>query len=149
MGNLNYTTNYAYDALDNLSGVTQGSQSRTLSYDSLSRLGYAINPESGTTNYDYDNNGNLVWQNNTGREICYHPDVANRITLQVYHTGTVSAGQTGNCSAIPSGNFNTTTPNVTLTYDTGATNAKGRLGKNRDGEIWPQFGNRTMQQRCH
>jgi RHS repeat-associated protein len=124
---LNYTTTYAYDALDNLNGVTQGSQSRTLAYDSLSRLAYAINPESGTINYDYDNNGNLVWQNNNGREICYHPDVVNRITLQVYYTGTVSAGQTGNCSAIPSGDYDTTTPNVTLTYDTGATNAKGRL----------------------
>ena len=63
-------------------GNSQGPQTRTLNYDSLSRLAYSINPESGTMNYDYDNDGNLVWQNNNGRETCYHPDVVKLIRVK-------------------------------------------------------------------
>ena len=49
-----------YDYLNNLTGVTQGSQSRSFTYDALARLTSATNPESGTINYGYDNNGNLT-----------------------------------------------------------------------------------------
>jgi RHS repeat-associated protein len=57
---LNYSTSYSYDTLDNLTGVTQGSQTRTFAYDSLKRLTSATNPESGTVSYAYDSNGNLT-----------------------------------------------------------------------------------------
>jgi RHS repeat-associated protein len=57
---LNYLTSYTYDTLDNLTGVAQGSQTRTFAYDSLKRLTSAINPESGTMSYQYDNAGNLT-----------------------------------------------------------------------------------------
>lgn len=57
---LNYLTSYAYDALGNLTAVTQGSQTRSFVYDSLKRLQSATNPESGTVSYSYDNNGNLL-----------------------------------------------------------------------------------------
>ncbi|PYR81184.1 MAG: hypothetical protein DMG18_16735 [Acidobacteria bacterium] len=46
---LNYSTTYSYDALDNLTGVVQGVQSRSFVYSSLSRLTSATNPESETT----------------------------------------------------------------------------------------------------
>ena len=65
-----YLTNYAYDARGNLKQVTQGSQTRTFAYDTLSRLVSATNPESGITCYGemvsglcqarYDGNGNLL-----------------------------------------------------------------------------------------
>ena len=58
-GNLAYGTAYAYDPLDNLLTVTQGVQTRTFVYSSLSRLRSATNPESGTTHYCYDDAGNL------------------------------------------------------------------------------------------
>ena len=48
---LNYSTTYSYDALDNLTGVVQGVQSRSFVYSSLSRLTSATNPESETTTY--------------------------------------------------------------------------------------------------
>src|SRR6185369_907288 len=48
---LAYATTYGYDALDDLTSVTQGAQTRTFVYDSLKRLTRAINPESGTINY--------------------------------------------------------------------------------------------------
>ncbi len=57
---LNYTTSYAYDLMDNLTGVAQDGQPRTFTYDSAKRLLSAANPESGTTSYTYDANGNLV-----------------------------------------------------------------------------------------
>jgi YD repeat-containing protein len=52
-------TFYSYDALGNLTQVSQGVQRRSFVYSSLSRLISATNPESGTTTYQYDNNGNL------------------------------------------------------------------------------------------
>jgi len=70
-------TLYTYDALDNLTTVTQkgGSDNsanwrpRTFTYDGLSRVTSSINPESNTvpstgatlaTTYTYDANGNLI-----------------------------------------------------------------------------------------
>ena len=43
-----YKTSYGYDTLNNLTTVNQGSQTRSFSYSSLSRLLSANNPESGT-----------------------------------------------------------------------------------------------------
>ncbi len=57
---LNLETSYTYDALDNLTGVSQRVQSRSFSYDNLGRLTSATNPESGTTTFRYDGNGNLI-----------------------------------------------------------------------------------------
>src|SRR5208283_336833 len=86
----NCTTSNGYDVLDNLKMVTQGSQSRSFTYDSRRLLLSATNPESGMTSYAYDANRNRVWRSNSaGVETCYHPDVLNRTTLQVYYTGSV------------------------------------------------------------
>src|SRR5690606_35627002 len=52
----NQATYYTYDVLNNLKTVNQGVQTRTFSYDSLSRLTQAVNPESSTINYSYDSN---------------------------------------------------------------------------------------------
>jgi len=70
-----YTTLYTYDLLDDLTcAVQRGTDTtafttcaaasatwrpRSFTYDSLSRLLSAANPESGTTSYSYDANGNL------------------------------------------------------------------------------------------
>jgi YD repeat-containing protein len=56
-----YVTSYSYDALDDLTGVCQGSGClRSFSYSSLKRLTGAVNPESGTASYLYDGNGNIT-----------------------------------------------------------------------------------------
>ena len=87
---LNYQTSYTYDALDNLTTVTQGVQTRTFVYDSLKRLTSATNPESGTTTYQYDNNGNLTQKTDprmTGGShwtTTFTYDALNRITSKVY-----------------------------------------------------------------
>ncbi|HYR91054.1 MAG TPA: hypothetical protein VE422_43760 [Terriglobia bacterium] len=58
---LNYSTTYTYDPLDNLVGVTQGSQTRSFTYSSLSRLLSATNPETNNeaTTYTYEDSGDL------------------------------------------------------------------------------------------
>jgi RHS repeat-associated protein len=80
-----YHTSYQYDTLDNLTRVSQGSQTRTFAYDSLKRLSSAINPESGTVSYTYDNNGNLLTKNEArGVVSTYGYDALNRNTTITY-----------------------------------------------------------------
>ena len=104
----NQATNYSYDALDNLTTVVQGVQTRTFVYSSLKRLTSANNPESGTINYGYDNNGNLTSKIDA-RSITssFVYDLLNRVTTRSYSDGT---------------------PTVTYTYDSASvSNSKGRL----------------------
>ena len=118
------TTCYGYDVLDNLTSVRQGAavsgsnctggQLRTFAYDSLSRLKSAVNPESGTTTYTYDRNGNLLTKTDPRQSSSTPPkngkathtyDKLDRITGTSY-----SAGGTDFSS----------TPAVTYTYSAGA-----------------------------
>jgi YD repeat-containing protein len=71
--------------LDDLTGVTQGSQTRSFTYDSLKRLKQAINPESGTINYTYDANSNLFTKQDA-RSITttYAYDALNRVIKRTY-----------------------------------------------------------------
>lgn len=105
-----YLSSYEYDALGNLTKVTQDTQpARTFVYDSLKRLASANNPESGTVAYVYDSDGNIS-QRTDARGIVtnYGYDAINRPITRTYSDGT---------------------PAVTTKYDaaTGVTNAKGRL----------------------
>ena len=93
-GNLNYETYYSYDALGNLRQVTQGAQTRTFVYDSLSRLISATNPESGTMTYAYDSNGNLIEKTDPrGVKTTMSYDALNRVRSKVY-SGTTTEGTT-------------------------------------------------------
>ena len=67
----NYQTSYSYDALKNLLQVVQGSQTRSFNYDSYGWLTQASNPESGTLNYTYDGNGNVLTKQNARGTTCY------------------------------------------------------------------------------
>jgi RHS repeat-associated protein len=91
-------TSYTYDALNNLTQVNQGAQTRTFNYSSLSRLTSATLPEhgttaNGTTTYAYDNNGNLTSKTDprsVATTITY--DSLNRPVAKSY-TGGVSTPQ--------------------------------------------------------
>ncbi len=112
------TTSYTYDALSNLTVVTQGNQTpRSFNFSSLSRLTSAYNPESGSISYLYDSNGNLTRRTDSrsSTRTDYVYDALNRVTNRNYTIfGTTAA-----------------TPNVTYTYGTASapcgTNSKGRL----------------------
>ena len=118
------TTCYGYDVLDNLTSVRQGAtasgssctggQLRTFAYDSLSRLKSAVNPESGTTAYTYDRNGNLKTKTDPRQssspppkngKVTYAYDKLDRITGTSYSGG---------------GTDFSSTPAVTYTYSAGA-----------------------------
>jgi YD repeat-containing protein len=102
------TTSYTYDVLNNLLTVNQAGNSdtarnRSFSYDSLSQLVCASNPENssascpttgstshtaGTTGYSYDNNSNLT-QRIDARNMttAYLYDALNRVTSKRYSDG--------------------------------------------------------------
>lgn len=86
-------TDYQYDVLNNLKSVAQpgvsgrdaSRGSRTFSYDSLSRLYSATNPESGTIGYVYDANGNVATRTDArGVVTSYTYDPLNRIVSKAY-----------------------------------------------------------------
>jgi YD repeat-containing protein len=115
---LNFLTTYGYDALGNLTAVTQNgnnsgnARTRSFSYDSLSRLTSATNPELGTIGYTYDADGNVITktapspnQPSTGTAkvtTTYTYDTLNRPTGKSYVDGYSS---------------NPATPAVTYGYD--------------------------------
>jgi RHS repeat-associated protein len=134
---LNYETDYQYDTLGNLLRVDQkGSapgasaqwRTRTFTYDSLSRLLTATNPESGTIYYFYDPNGNLLQKvmpspNQTGsaqHTVSYCYDPLNRVNGKAYSWQNCQNGQ------LPAG-----TAVVSYAYDQGA-NAIGKLSSFTD-----------------
>jgi RHS repeat-associated protein len=104
-------TDYGYDVLNNLIAVTQwggpsgssNARTRGFSYDNLSRLITASNPETGSITYSYDANGNLISKKDARITINYSPsgspiDALNRVTGKSYSDNT---------------------PPVTYTYDSG------------------------------
>jgi RHS repeat-associated protein len=126
-------TLYTYDALGNLLRVDQkgsapsdSSQWRTrlFTYDSLSRLLSAYNPESGTITYSYDADGDLLQKTSPApnpnppqptQTISYCYDELHRPTKRDYQVHTFSPPT---CPI--------TAPVVSYVYDSGA-NAKGHL----------------------
>lgn len=96
-----FITTYAYDALDNLTSVTQGPlNARSFAYDSLSRLTSSANPESGATAYTYDADGNVSTKTDArGVTTCFGTwtgsscnaatgyDAINRLLMKSYSDG--------------------------------------------------------------
>ncbi len=121
----NYQSSYTYDALGNLTRVEQGAQARTFNYSSLSRLTSAQNPESGTVQYGYDVNGNLVLkidprprQGGTTLPHCSIPYAGDRVaTCYEYDP----------LGRVKSRTYNDGTPDVAYTYDASGAHSKGRL----------------------
>jgi RHS repeat-associated protein len=96
-----FRTLYTYNGLGNLLRVDQKGtapsdssqwRTRTFTYDSLSRLLTANNPESGTITYSYDLDGNLLQKtspapNQTGtatQMVSYCYDALHRVTSKTY-----------------------------------------------------------------
>lgn len=92
---LNFETDYQYDVLGNLRNVTQhGSSSDTartrgFTFDSLSRLISTVNPETGTTGYSYDGDGNVKTKTDARSVMTtYTYDALNRLVSKSYSDGT-------------------------------------------------------------
>ena len=137
-----YVTLYQYDALGNLLCVEQHGavtgtgcsanpsqdaaspwRVRRFTYDSLSRLVTAANPESGLISYFYDANGNLLQKvsptpnrtDSSQHTVSYCYDPLNRVNGKAYSWQNCQNGQ------LPPG-----TAVVSYSYDSG-TNGIGRL----------------------
>jgi RHS repeat-associated protein len=126
-----YWTKYAYDVLGNLLTVSQNAQSstqsRTYTYDSVSRLTSETNPETGTITYAYDTDatcgtskGDLVKSTDAaGNVTCFAYDQLHRVTSVTY----------------PSGPNSGNTPSKHFVYDSATVNgvamgnAKARLAE--------------------
>jgi len=91
-----FETDYGYDSHNNLVQVDQyggavgnaGDRARSFSYDSLSRLLTATNPETGTIGYSYDADSNVVTKTDARSIVTtYGYDVLNRMTSKTYSDG--------------------------------------------------------------
>lgn len=116
----NYETDYGYDALGNLlcvgqkgtntgawsgcSSIPASWRARSYSYDAMSRLTGASDPETGTITYGYDANGNqgdltsrvAPAPNQTGSNTItttYTHDSLHRLTQKSYSDGTTTAAR--------------------------------------------------------
>jgi RHS repeat-associated protein len=121
-----YTTLYTYDALGNLMKVTQQGGTtdqskwrvRTFTYDSLSGLLTAKNPESGTITYGYDSNGNVTSKTDARgviESVSY--DALNRVTAVSYSDGTRGASYTYDQTGIWGVNGTNMIGRLALAYD--------------------------------
>jgi RHS repeat-associated protein len=126
-----YWTKYSYNALGQITAVTQNAQSstqtRTYNYDLLGRMTLETNPESGSTTYTYDTDstcgtfkGDLVKRvDAVGNVICYSYDALHRPLSRTY----------------PSGSYASVTPKKYFVYDSATvngvamTNVSGRLAE--------------------
>jgi YD repeat-containing protein len=89
-----FLTSYTNNILGQITGVTQGTQSRAYFYDLMGRMTSETNPESGSTNYAYDTAtstcttaypGQLVQKTDANNNtICYNYDLMGRMTSTTY-----------------------------------------------------------------
>jgi RHS repeat-associated protein len=117
---LTLQTSYSYSVLDQLGSLTQGSQTRSWSYDGMARLTSQTLPESGTASFQY-NSYNLMSQRTDARGVIttYSYDTLNRPYQTSYNVGTTGVSAT---------------PTVTYSYGTNASQYNnGRLLTLTDG----------------
>jgi RHS repeat-associated protein len=107
---LTQQTSYAHNVLNELTTVTQGSQTRNYAYDALGRLLSATTPENGTTCFGtvtsgtcnangYDNFDNLLYRTDArGVLTSYGYDGLNRLTSVSYNVGTRGVPATASLS---------------------------------------------------
>ena len=129
---LTLQTSYTYNVMDELTQVSQGSQTRSYVYDALGRLNSATTPEAGTVCYGtvsggtcsangYDNFDNLLYRTDArGVLTSYGYDGLNRLTGISYNVS--------DAPGVPA------TASVGLTYGTNAAQFNnGRLITMTDG----------------
>ena len=127
-----FATTYSYDALNDLTSVTQGPLSgRSFTYNSLGQLTIASNPESGIVCYGtlsgstcqqngYDANGNLIYKTDArGTKVTYAYDADNRLTGKTYSDTT---------PAVTYNYDETSSHSVTLTNTTGRKSSETTAG---------------------
>jgi RHS repeat-associated protein len=139
-GKVNATTQFEYDARDNLAKVIDPKSLSTLyTYSGLNELTRLNSPDTGITDYTYDSAGNRKTQKDAkNTTTTYSYDALNRLTQVAYPTATLNS------------NFTYDTVNSTLCATTESF-TKGRLTKFTDPSgsteyCYDRFGNTTRKQ---
>jgi RHS repeat-associated protein len=158
--NLTQNTSYTYTVLDALATVTEGSQTRTYSYDALGRLLSTVTPEGGTTCFGtlsgstcqangYDSYNNLLYRTDArGVVTNYLYDTLNRPVGVSYPT--VPSGVSAMPNVCKVNGSATNNANVCLAYGTTAASYNnGRAISTTDPSgsesyTYDQFGNVTQ-----
>jgi len=158
--NLTQNTSYTYTVLDGLATVTEGSQTRTYSYDALGRLLSAATPEGGTTCFGtlsgstcqangYDSYNNLLYRTDArGVVTNYLYDTLNRLVGVSYPT--VPSGVSAMPNVCQVNGSSTNNANVCFAYGTTAASYNnGRAISTTDPSgsesyTYDQFGNATQ-----
>lgn len=96
LGGSPQTTTYTYDARDNRTGLVQGGQTWTWTYNVLGQLTQSADPDSGTRTYTYDPAGNTATTTDAKtQQLSYSYDLLGRKTALwsgPVGTGTQRAG---------------------------------------------------------
>jgi RHS repeat-associated protein len=125
-GNLTVAACYQYDLLGNLLQSNQGGQTRTFTYDKLSRVTAASTPESGNSSADV----NFYYTTSSGGFCAGDPSaVCRRVDNRLSVTTTYAYDALNRLTSVT---YSDSTPTLTFTYDQG-TNQKGRRTGMSDG----------------
>jgi RHS repeat-associated protein len=136
-GSLNVQTSYTYNVFNQLTQVTQGSQTRTYVYDALARLNSSTTPEAGTVclgtysgstcqSNGYDSFNNLLYRTDArGVVTNYLYDTLNRLVGITYPT--VPTGVSPMPNVCKANGATSSNADVCLTYGTSATNFNNGL----------------------
>jgi RHS repeat-associated protein len=104
--NLTISTCSTYDPLDNLTGIVQGNQTRSYSYDGLSRVTTSSEPESGITTSYYTTSSSALCSGRS-TNLCRVNDARNITATYAYDAR----------NRLISKSFSDTTPAITYFYD--------------------------------
>ena len=126
---LNYQTTYTNDALNDLTVVNQGGETRNYSYDMLSRLTQSITPEEGTTNYTYPTASSLC--SGDPSQVCTRTDARGVTTTYSYSNDGLNLllSKTYSDGTTPAANFFYSQPPSSWPAWSGVSfsNAQGRM----------------------
>ena len=143
LGNLTVNTCYTYDNLNNLKKITQGAQTRSYTYDGLSRVTQATTPESGTVTCSYSVSSTALCSGNPSA-VCSRTDARGIKNTYTYD----------NLNRLTGISYSDTTPAVTYTYDagtsqkgfrTGMTDGSGSATWTNNAMGWPTTEQRTIK----
>jgi len=122
----NYT-NYAYDILDNLTSVSEGAQTRSYTYDGLSRPTQGTTPEGGQVKYSYFATATTPCSGVPANP-CAKTDARQIVTTYTYDSANRLIGKSYNISSMPNVCTTTNGASARVCYSYGTSPAGYNIG---------------------
>ncbi|MBI5099136.1 MAG: hypothetical protein HZB30_07835 [Nitrospirae bacterium] len=124
----NNTTFYGRNMLGSLTGVTQGSITRSFDYNSKNFLMSETHPETGTITFGRDNAGNMTYKQDPAGRRDYTYDGVNRLTRISSDSGVINFSYDG-----ASNRTSMTGPSATISYTYDSANRLTRKNETISG----------------